>query len=174
MNASPRIASFAKTIVELTPDGASILEIGVGDGELARELAMSGRRVLGIDRNPRGSFPAIATSFEEYEAGNARFDCVVAQLVLHHAADLAAFVAKMLRLTKPGGIIAVDDYGWERSGDEAFRADRADLHTSETMLDALDRDFDRVLYRDHAYFDDGAGHDEIAFTYIGKPRYLSP
>ena len=54
MNASPRIASFAKTIVELTPDGASILEIGVGDGELARELAMSGRRVLGIDRNPRG------------------------------------------------------------------------------------------------------------------------
>jgi len=76
----------------------------------------------------------------------------------------------MVRVVKPGGIVAIDDYGWERHDDEAFRADRAGLHTSEAMLAALDRVLVRIHYRDHAYFEDGAGDDTVAFTYIGKPR----
>jgi hypothetical protein len=27
----------------------------------------------------------------------------------------------------------------------------------------------QVHYADHAYFEDGAGHDSLAFTFIGKP-----
>jgi 2-polyprenyl-3-methyl-5-hydroxy-6-metoxy-1,4-benzoquinol methylase len=167
--AVPRIDNFAETIVTHLTDVGDILEIGAGDGALATALVAAGHRVVAIDRSPREGFPALATSFEAYDAGEARFDAVVAQLVLHHADDLDAFIAKMAALTKPNGIVALDDYGWERSDDEHFRAERKDLHTSEHMLAALDGAFVRLLYRDHAYSDEGAGTDRLGFTYVGRP-----
>ncbi len=53
----------------------------------------------------------------------------------------------MVWLTMPNGIVAVDDYGWERSDDAEFRADRADLHTSSDMVAALDRALERIFYQ---------------------------
>jgi len=96
-------------------------------------------------------------------------------LVLHHAADLEATVAKMADVLAPEGIVAIDDYGWERLDDDspeatAWRKDREDLHTSASMLAALDRAFERTHYHDHAYLDDGRGSDRIAFTYVGTRR----
>ena len=163
----PRIANFAALLLSRLPKGANVLEIGAGEGELARMLADAGHHVVALDRGLRSRFPIVETTFEEYDAGDERFDCIAAQYVLHHADDLESMLSKIHALLKPEGFIAVDDYGWERSDDAAFRNDRCDLHTSQTMLAQLRTHFRETCYADHAYFEDGAGVDLMAFTFLG-------
>jgi 2-polyprenyl-3-methyl-5-hydroxy-6-metoxy-1,4-benzoquinol methylase len=165
-----RAALFADVILPRIAGNASILEIGAGEGALAAILTQAGHRVIAIDANPRGTFPAIETTFEDYDAGRERFDCVAIQFVLHHAADLDTFVAKMAGLLTPRGIVAIDDYGWERSSDESFRTDRAEFHTSERMLSVLDRTFRRIAYADHAYAPAESTDDRLAFYFVGACR----
>ncbi|HEY5426778.1 MAG TPA: GrpB family protein [Candidatus Tumulicola sp.] len=166
----PRIDTFARLLLETLPADANVLEIGAGEGRLATRLAVAGHHVVALDRELRSSFPIAEIAFEEYVAPPATFECVAAALVLHHVNCLEATLEKVAILLKPGGIVAIDDYGWERSGDPTFRTDRASLHTSASMLEALRRIFEEIYYRDHAYFDDGAGDDALAFTFIGRRR----
>lgn len=163
----PRIANFAALLLSRLPERANVLEIGAGEGELAQVLAHAGHEVTALDRHLRSHFPVVETIFEEYDAGERRFDCIAAQYVLHHADDLESMLDKIHALIRPGGFIAVDDYGWERSSDADFRSERSDLHTSEAMLARLRNRFPETYYADHAYFDDGAGTDQMAFTYFG-------
>ena len=165
----PRVESFAELILKRLPQRASVLEIGAGEGRLARILARAGHDVTALDRHLRSSFPIVETSFEDYDAGTKRFDCVAAQLVLHHADGLDAFLEKIHLLLKPGGFVAVDDYGWERSDDPAFRKEREDLLTSETTLAALRKYFREDSYFDHAYLEEGAGTDLLGYTFFGIP-----
>lgn len=179
----PRLEAFAKQLLAVVPAGARILEIGPGTGELAETLAAAGFDVVAIDQERRSSFPTLEKTFEDYDASDLRFDCIVASLVLHHIHDLEGALEKIRSLLTPSGVFAIDDYGWERLDEltarrrwgasweadlGAWRDDRDDLHRSDVMLVALDTHFTRVTYFDHAYFDDGAGDDAIAFTYIGK------
>lgn len=167
-----RIARFARRLLERLPPNARVLEIGCGEGALATALQNAGHRVTAIERRPRGAFPAIEGDFATYGFGERRFDCIVAMLVLHHAADLPAMLDKIAGLLAPNGFVAFDDYGWERhpDPDAAWKADRQDLLTSATVLDALDARFERIAYEDHAYLDDGRGSDAMAFTFFGRLR----
>ncbi len=166
---SKRIERFGRLLLERLPPGARVLEIGPGDGALATMLAEAGHRVIAIDRRPRGAFPAVEGDFDAYDFGGERFDCITAMLVLHHAPDLRATLAKIDALLAPNGFVAFDDYGWERhpAPTDEWRADREDLLTSVAVIEALDATFARALYRDHAYLDDGEGTDSMAFTYVG-------
>jgi GrpB-like predicted nucleotidyltransferase (UPF0157 family) len=166
----PRVQRFVSVLQYYLPRHARVLEIGAGEGLLAAGLAAAGHDVVALDTQLRSMFPVVETSFEEYEAQPQSFDCIVAQLVLHHAHDLNGMLEKIDGLLKLDGVIAIDDYGWERSDDPAFRADRSDLHTSETMLRALRKRFEQLFYADHAYFNEGAGDDSLAFTFIGRRR----
>lgn len=166
----PRIEQFANILLRNLPERARVLEIGAGEGLLAARLAGAGHDVVAIDTDLRSTFPITETAFEDYDPPRQSFDCIAAQLVLHHAADLDAMLDKIAVLLKPDGLIAIDDYGWERSADAAFRATRSDLHTSERILTALRTRFNELTYGDHAYFDDGAGSDTLAFTFIGRLR----
>lgn len=163
----PRVDRFAAILQQHLPPDANVLEIGAGEGLLAARLAAAGYDVIAIDTQLRSMFPILETSFEEYNSRPHSFDCITAQLWLHHAHDLNAALDKIAGLLKPGGILAIDDYGWERSDDPTFRNDRADLYTSEAMLHALRERFNEQLYEDHAYFKDGAGDDSLAFTFLG-------
>jgi SAM-dependent methyltransferase len=166
--AGPRIDDFARIIRQYVPSPARILEIGAGEGELAHKLTASGYHAIALDRFLRSTFPIVESSFEEYAGDPNSFDCVAAQLVLHHVDDLDATLEKAASLLRAGGMLAIDDYGWERSDDPEFRADRADLHSSQTMLRALRAHFNEIAYFDHAYFDEGAGTDRLGFTFIGR------
>ena len=170
MAAGPRVDRFAVLILERLPAQSRVLEIGAGEGLLAERLAAAGHDVVALDTALRSTFPVVLTRFEEYDAPAGSFDCVAAQLVLHHAGDLEATLEKVRRLVRPDGIVAIDDYGWERSDDPAFRADRNDLHRSDDMLRALRARFEQIAYFDHAYHGDGAGSDAIAFTFLGAPH----
>jgi GrpB-like predicted nucleotidyltransferase (UPF0157 family) len=164
----PRVARFAALLERYLLRHARVLEIGAGEGLLAAKLAAAGYDVVAIDTQLRSTFPIVETSFEDYDAPAQSFDCVAAQLVLHHAADPKATLDKIARLLKPQGLIAIDDYGWERSDDPQFRDDRRDLLTSTAMLAALRSRFEEMYYADHAYFHDGAADDAIGFSFIGR------
>lgn len=166
----PRIESFVQLLQDFLPEHSRVLEIGAGEGLLAASLAGAGHDVVALDTQLRSTFPIVESSFEEFDAPAQSFDCVVAQLVLHHAADLNATLDKIARLLKPDGLIAIDDYGWERSDDPQFRDDRRDLHTSETMLAALRQRFTQLSYADHAYINDAAGCAALGFTFVGRPK----
>jgi SAM-dependent methyltransferase len=155
-----------KSFVEahLAPAPARVLEVGCGQGDLARAVSESGYEVVAIDPGaPEGElFQAV--SLEEFISADP-FDAVVASRALHHIPDLADSVAKIAGLLRPGGRFILDEracdrldeptacwYLEQRAGDadapsslEAcladWEADHEDLHGYAAMRKELDRHF---------------------------------
>jgi SAM-dependent methyltransferase len=104
----------------LPPAPARVLEVGCGEGRLARSMAAAGHQVVAIDPDaPQGPlFQPV--SIEEFVASEP-FDAAVATLSLHHIADLDAAVAKIAELVIPGGTFVVVEFASDRL-DEATAA----------------------------------------------------
>jgi SAM-dependent methyltransferase len=170
-----------------------VLEVGCGSGELATALADAGYDVLAIDpQAPEGPLFRRAAIEELDEPG--RFDAVVAQLSLHHVADLAVALDKIVALLPSGGRVVIDEFGWERLDGPAAKsvgiehdewvAEHEHLHPSDTMLSELDERFVRrtfswepFLFREgHRVMDEAteralivAGQlPAIGFQYVGE------
>jgi SAM-dependent methyltransferase len=118
---APRLVRFAGI-----RDGEAVLDVGSGTGALTAAVvsAAPSSRVIGID--PAASYVAFAQarhpgariSFEVGDAQQLRFadnsfDRTVSLLVLNFVPDRTRALAEMIRVTRPGGIIAaaVWDYG---------------------------------------------------------------
>ncbi len=96
----------------------SVLDVGCGEGSLARFLAAPGRKVLGIDPDPaavdkarertgeREDVRFSCVPFEDYEAPGASLDGIVFVASLHHV-DGEAAIRKAKALLKPGGLLLV-------------------------------------------------------------------
>ena len=83
-----------------------VLEVGCGEGELARVLARAGHSVIAIDpRAPEGPIFRRARIEEFYDP--ARFDHVVAILSLHHVEDLGRALDNVADLLRAGGTLVV-------------------------------------------------------------------
>ncbi|OGK82731.1 MAG: hypothetical protein A2X52_22410 [Candidatus Rokubacteria bacterium GWC2_70_16] len=107
--------------------GWEVLEVGSGTGVLCRDLArMVGARghVIGVD--PSRVFVAAARRLAredglgrriDFRVGDGarlrlpadRFDCALAVTVLLHVHDPAAIVAELVRVTRPGGVVGLQD-----------------------------------------------------------------
>jgi 2-polyprenyl-3-methyl-5-hydroxy-6-metoxy-1,4-benzoquinol methylase len=98
---------------QLPPRPARVLEVGCGDGQLARTLAAHGYAVVGIDPNAPANDLFQAVALEEFRDPGA-FDAVVASRSLHHIADLADTLDRIAGLLSPGGRLIVHEHG--RSG----------------------------------------------------------
>lgn len=111
-------------------DGRSVLEIGSGTGDDARELAAlvgGGGRVVGTDvsaamveearrRSAQGSSLPVEFTVEDMRDltfADGAFDATTAKLVRQHCDDLDAADAELLRVTRPGGRLAVFDYDFD-------------------------------------------------------------
>jgi SAM-dependent methyltransferase len=117
---------YQRVILEAVPGrcGAA-LDVGCGDGMLACKLAACCREVTGIDRNAgmvqmareRGKdVPNVAfidADFLAYPFGEASFDLVCANTVVHHM-DFAAALTSMKRILRPGGHLAIVGLGRDR------------------------------------------------------------
>jgi len=89
-----------------------VLDVGCGDGQIARALAANGATVLGIDptqmhidiANERAGGPTYQLgSAISLPVGDATQDAVVACLVFEHIDEVDAAIAEVARVLKSGG-----------------------------------------------------------------------
>jgi SAM-dependent methyltransferase len=94
------------------PPGSATLEVGCGEGRVARDLAARGHRVTGLDASPTllaaaaeadpaGHYVEGAAEALPFEDG--AFDLVVAYNSLMDVADMPAAVREAARVLAPGG-----------------------------------------------------------------------
>jgi ubiquinone/menaquinone biosynthesis C-methylase UbiE len=106
--------------------GARVLDVGCGPGHLARLFARRGCRVTGVDRGrrllrlarrwPSQASEGATSSIEFHRAPAERlpfpdnsFDLATASTVVYFVAKPAAVMREMVRVTRPGGIVATLD-----------------------------------------------------------------
>jgi 2-polyprenyl-3-methyl-5-hydroxy-6-metoxy-1,4-benzoquinol methylase len=109
---------YHPVILNAVPDGCErALDVGCGEGILARQLSHVVRHVSAIDRDEPSldlarRHPASAGieyllgDFLTYPLEPTSFDLVVSVAALHHM-DTAVVLDRMRRLLRPGGILAV-------------------------------------------------------------------
>jgi ubiquinone/menaquinone biosynthesis C-methylase UbiE len=90
------------------PAGSSILEVGAGTGEQARELTRRGFSVKAIDVPTSEYGMHRVFDVQDYDGRripfpDASFDIVFSSNVLEHLPDLPGMLAEMRRVLKPGG-----------------------------------------------------------------------
>jgi SAM-dependent methyltransferase len=139
-----------------------VLEIGAGDGALARALAEAGYEVLAIDPQPAGT-DVQPVALHELDEPSPSFDAAVAVTSLHHVEPLESSLARLAQLLEPGGVLVVDEFDigafdkraaqwWLRQRHALGAADqanpeelvgehRAHLHPLERIVAALELRF---------------------------------
>lgn len=132
------VPEYRQQVLALVPEGARVLEIGIGTGGLLTELAARAAQVIGVDHSPamleeaRRRLEGWGVSGVELRLGemthlplsDASVECVVANMVLHHAADPAAVLAEIMRVLVHGGVLLLADLA--RHEREAAREQLAD------------------------------------------------
>lgn len=152
---------YRNQLLNLVPQGKRILEIGVGTGDLLMELVKTQTEVLGVDHSQamldeaRRRFLQAGTTGVELRLGemahlpvsDSSIDCVVANMVIHHAADPLTVMLEIRRILTPGGLLLIADLA--RHDRESAREQLADqwLGFEEEELTGWLRDagFNNVL-----------------------------
>ena len=89
-----------------------MLEVGCGEGELARAVADAGYVVTAIDPVAPDGEIFRRIRLEELEP-DARFDAAVASASLHHLENLSENLARVSRALDDRGRVVVDEFGWD-------------------------------------------------------------
>lgn len=108
---------YHPVVLEAVPPGAKrALDVGCGEGMLARELARSVPEVVGIDRHGpsielargqrTGGVEYVHDEFLEHEFEPHSFDLVASVATVHHMPATAA-LRRMRELLRTGGVLAV-------------------------------------------------------------------
>lgn len=149
---------------QLPADGR-VLEVGCGQGALARALAAQGHDVVAIDPEAPAGAIFRGSSLEDF-AEPGPFAAVVANRSLHHIHDLAGALDKIARLLGPDGRLVLNEHAFERfdqptvrwhldrlrasgapaSARRAWEADHAGLHTYRAMRAQLDLRFQQRFF----------------------------
>jgi SAM-dependent methyltransferase len=142
---------------------ARVLEVGAGDGELARALGGTGYDVFAIDPAPGGA-NVRACTLHELDEPAASFDAAVAVVSLHHVDPLAESLRRLATVLVHGAPLVIDEFDvgafdtraaqwWldqrrtlggdeQATAEELIEEHRSRLHTLDRILDALDANFD--------------------------------
>lgn len=107
-----------------------VVDIGTGEGQIARELSAAGSHVVGVDPTHaqiveaarRGGGPRYAMAgAQALPFAEASFDAAIACLVFEHIDDVDGAIAEVARVVRPGGrfalllnhpLIQTPDSGW--------------------------------------------------------------
>ena len=166
------LLSFVRA--SLPPPPSRVLEIGAGDGELARALRDDGYEVLAIDPDPRGE-DVQHLALNELDDSIAPFGAAVAVTSLHHVEPLEASIARLAEVLEPSAVLVVDEFDvgtfdepaaewWlrqrralggapEKSAAELVEEHRAHLHPLTRIVAALEPHFEveRPTYGPYLY-----------------------
>ncbi len=84
----------------------SVLDLGCGDGHVARELASRGFRVIGVDIQ-RAVGPQVVARVERLPFQNGAFDLVLLVLVLMHVPGAESTLREIRRVMKRGATLLI-------------------------------------------------------------------
>ena len=132
------VPEYRPRLLEQVPEGITVLEIGTGTGSLLADLAVRSAKVIGVDHSPAmleearhrlmdGGVNGVELRLGEMThlpLPDASVGCVVANMVLHHAADPAEVLTEVLRVLGPDGVLLLADLS--RHEREAVREQLAD------------------------------------------------
>ena len=144
-----------RACLALLPRSERVLDLGSGNGWLARRLA-GGHQVTAVDVDATDTGlgaldePRVRRLRAELEAlpvVDGSFDVVIAAAALHYAGDLLGALAEIARVLRPGGVLLLAD--------------------SPVYADPLQRH--RAWQRTQRYYA-GAGTPELAARYRGLVR----
>ncbi len=172
------------------PAVGRVLDVGSGPGALTAVLArrFGQSEVAAVD--PSASFVAAAASrfpladvrhgsAEALPFGDDLFAATLAQLVVHFMTDAPAGAREMLRVTRPGGVVAacVWDFAGRRGPHTTF------FRALATVVPALDDEADRVgvhagdlgtLLRDAGGLDVVEGELTVRLDFAGFDEWWTP
>jgi putative AdoMet-dependent methyltransferase len=125
------VLSFARNLINVNTNETKILDIGIGTGELTKELSKSGAKIFGVDFSEKMIELAkskISTGiFEKFDLRNGlpknfqtlKFDFVVSSYALHHLnkEEKANVLNQCLTLIKPNGKIIIADIAFKTKVD---------------------------------------------------------
>jgi 2-polyprenyl-6-hydroxyphenyl methylase/3-demethylubiquinone-9 3-methyltransferase len=159
------------------PPGASIFELGCGNGAVAKELARAGYTVTAVDPSESGidmarqSCPQrctfeVASAYDDLAARFGAFDAVVSLEVVEHLYSPAKFAAAVKALLKPGApaIISTPYHGYLKNLALAL-AGKWDWHHSPNWEGGHIKFWSRATLR--TLFE-AAGLQETAFIPAGR------
>jgi SAM-dependent methyltransferase len=168
------LTDFVLTHLPARP--ARVLEVGCGDGKLARALDAAGYEVTAIDPAAPDGPIFRPIKLEELE-DDARFDAVVASRVFHHMGEnLEPNLDRVARVLDGGAPFVLDEFGpdrldeatgeWyegqrrilaaaghqsERPGAAEWAQHHVSVTASDVLLRALRSRFDERVYEDVPY-----------------------
>ncbi|WP_189763259.1 class I SAM-dependent methyltransferase [Streptomyces xanthochromogenes] len=118
------------TVLRAVPEGCgAALDVGCGDGLLARRLAGRAKAVTGIDKSPemiararqlataRGDLTFVEGDFLTADLPTGGFDFICSVTTVHHM-DFEAALLRMRELLRPGGKLVVVGLAREASATE--------------------------------------------------------
>ena len=109
-----RTSLFLEVVCSHIPEPpARVLEVGCGNGELARALVERGFDVTAIDPNAPDGQIFRQVPIEDF-ADERGFDAVVASMSLHHIHDLSGALDRIASFLPPAGPLVVDEWAPER------------------------------------------------------------
>ena len=106
--------------------GATILEVGCGDGEVAFELASKGYRVTGLDSEFERIAKARLLGVNAKVATWPQFDHELVDAIaftrsVHHIDPLDKAVEKARELLQPGGLLLIEDFAFGETDERTVR-----------------------------------------------------
>jgi SAM-dependent methyltransferase len=117
---------------------STVLEVGCGQGHLAKALSDAGANVTAVDVSEEAiasvkekGIRAIQSDFTEFHS-NQKFDMVVFSRSLHHIQPLNAAVRIAHTLLKSGGVLIVEDFAAEKMDESTLNW----LRTQKAQLPA--------------------------------------
>jgi len=117
------VPDYRERLLEMVPGGSLLAEIGIGTGGLLPALAAKSSGVIGVDHSPAMLEEARRRLAQAGIAGmdlrlgemahlpisDGSVDCVLLNMVLHHAAAPAEVLTGIRRVLAPGGMLLLAD-----------------------------------------------------------------
>jgi putative AdoMet-dependent methyltransferase len=131
---------------------ASVLDIGVGTGNLAARFSRRGMQVVGIDPSPEmreicaQKFPAVkvmAGDFLKYPRALSPSDLVVSAYAFHHLTEKekAKSVPRLKKLLKPHGRLVLADFMFKNALERERTAQSIKATSGDDVLTAFEGEY---------------------------------
>jgi SAM-dependent methyltransferase len=116
---------FFRLVLQPAGRPLALLDLGAGNGWLCHRAARMGHRPVALDMRDDdvdglgaarrllaetpGLFECVTASFDAIPLASGRFDVTLFNASLHYAHDLKSALAEAMRVTRPGGLLAIMD-----------------------------------------------------------------